>query len=391
MRPSRKRHLAALVLVLAAACGVRPGDRPAAPHAGGEQPSVAPTFPSPPALEPVEAAKPAIRMSAPDGNSPDFIRQVRQIPGVAAVAQVALAPLTVEAPGGPADLTVAAVPPLDYRPLAPEKTVKADFVWQSLLKGELALAHEEQGRLGIPLGSRVVLRGPGGEVQVRVGALAANGSPNMAGAMLSLDRARGLGVGEPGFLLVGVPGGGEVDPVKGALAGLPGAAVEAIGGIDGRAYLSGRSASRAFGSFRYATNGDGTISPEPAWVRKNIVTRRVPILGNVVCHRLMVPQLEGVMRELQNAGLAGLVNVRDYHYQGGCYVPRHIGRDPGRPLSMHAWGLAIDVNVGTNPPGARSRQDPRLVAAFERWGFRWGGRWSPPDAHHFELAALLRP
>jgi hypothetical protein len=33
--------------------------------------------------------------------------------------------------------------------------------------------------------------------------------------------------------------------------------------------------------------------------------------------------------------------------------------------------------------------DPRVVSIMEKWGFRWGGRWSPPDGHHFELAALI--
>jgi hypothetical protein len=34
--------------------------------------------------------------------------------------------------------------------------------------------------------------------------------------------------------------------------------------------------------------------------------------------------------------------------------------------------------------------DPRVVAIFEKWGFRWGGRWTKPDGMHFELAAVLR-
>ena len=28
---------------------------------------------------------------------------------------------------------------------------------------------------------------------------------------------------------------------------------------------------------------------------------------------------------------------------------------------------------------------PRLVSAFERWGFTWGGRWLVPDGMHFEI------
>lgn len=378
-----------LLLTLPAACGVKVESSRPADEGRVAAPAPAAATPMPP-LEPVEPAQPAFRVVAPEGNSPEFVQSVRETPGVAGVAQVSLTGISTEAGGGAAHISVAAVKPLDYRPLSPVKTAQADFVWYALMRGEIVLAHEEQAQLGIPLGARIPLRGPAGEVRFRVGGLAANGVPNLAGALMSLDRAQQLGVGDPNFLLVGVRPGEPMEPVREALAGLPGAQVEVVGGLTGKAVITGRAASRAFGSFSYVPNPDGTISPDPKWVRKNVVTRRVPILGSVVCHRLMIPQLEGAMRELEGAGLASLINVRDYHHQGGCYVPRFIGRDPGRPLSLHAWGLAIDINVDTNPPGARPRQDPRLVETMERWGFRWGGRWSPPDGHHFELAALLK-
>ncbi|MGH9196423.1 MAG: M15 family metallopeptidase, partial [Acidimicrobiia bacterium] len=156
-------------------------------------------------------------------------------------------------------------------------------------------------------------------------------------------------------------------------------------------FISGPNAARAFGSFGYIQNEDGTIAPDPAWVKKNIVKSKVPILGDVVCHRYLIPQLKAALSEIEGEGAAASIDVADYHYQGGCFVPRLIrGQDPGRSVSMHAWGLAIDINVKQNPAGSPSKMDPRVVAAFERWGFRWGGRWSPPDAHHFELAALVQ-
>jgi hypothetical protein len=73
--------------------------------------------------------------------------------------------------------------------------------------------------------------------------------------------------------------------------------------------------------------------------------------------------------------------------------------------SAHALGLAVDVNPFQNPyskgdlvlpelatayldrdrdlPGMISGGGP-VVAAFERIGWKWGGRWtSPVDRHHF--------
>jgi hypothetical protein len=69
---------------------------------------------------------------------------------------------------------------------------------------------------------------------------------------------------------------------------------------------------------------------------------------------------------------------------------RFIERDPRRGLSLHTWGIAIDLNVAGNQVGTPGTMDPRVMRIFERWGFAWGGRWSVPDPMHFELAALAR-
>jgi hypothetical protein len=47
--------------------------------------------------------------------------------------------------------------------------------------------------------------------------------------------------------------------------------------------------------------------------------------------------------------------------------------------------VAVEVNASANPFGRTSRQDPRIVAIFERWGFTWGGSWLIPDGMHFEF------
>ena len=52
---------------------------------------------------------------------------------------------------------------------------------------------------------------------------------------------------------------------------------------------------------------------------------------------------------------------------------------------MHAFGLAVDLNVKENPLGSSGNMDPRVVEIFEDWGFEWGGLWARPDPMHFEL------
>ena len=132
--------------------------------------------------------------------------------------------------------------------------------------------------------------------------------------------------------------------------------------------------------------GEDWIGIDPGWQRRTIVTRRVPILGSVTCHRALIAPLRRALGRLQRQGLSRLVDPGDY---AGCHAPRRI---PGSgSLSLHAWGLAVDVNASTNPQGSEPTQDPRVVRAFEREGFTWGGRWpTAPDGMHFELHGEAR-
>ena len=127
--------------------------------------------------------------------------------------------------------------------------------------------------------------------------------------------------------------------------------------------------------------GDDWVTLDPGFLRRHIVTRSVPVLGSVTCHRRVLPALRAAMRQLARRGLGRLVDPADY---AGCYAPRRIR--PGGALSLHAWGLALDLNARANPFGGRSRQDRRLVATMDRHGFSWGGDFpTTPDPMHFEF------
>ena len=139
----------------------------------------------------------------------------------------------------------------------------------------------------------------------------------------------------------------------------------------------------------------GLIEVLGEWPRRNIVSFPPPFelrdgrgrpLSTVRCHHLVVPALRRALADLSARGLAHLINTFD-----GCFVPRHMGWDPNRPLSRHSWGIALDVNARQFPYGSRARQNPRLIAAFARQGFAWGGDWRTPDPMHFEVVDLARP
>jgi hypothetical protein len=141
---------------------------------------------------------------------------------------------------------------------------------------------------------------------------------------------------------------------------------------------------KALGEFAARPSSGGNLTMDPRWVQEHIVSASVPILGTVQCNRAIIPTLRAVLGDLVRRGLAGLIHPNDY---GGCFSSRFI-RGSASAISTHTWGGAIDINVSQNPFGGTPHQDPRIVAAFERWGFTWGGRWLIPDGMHFEY---LRP
>lgn len=134
-----------------------------------------------------------------------------------------------------------------------------------------------------------------------------------------------------------------------------------------------------FGEFAYRPAGGRAVVQDDAWVDAHVEVARVPVLGEVACHRAILPALRGAMTELVDADLAWLVDPSDY---AGCYAPRLIR--PGAALSRHAWGVAVDLNATTNAYGEPPTMDLRVVEIMARWGFTWGGGWLVPDGMHFE-------
>jgi hypothetical protein len=281
------------------------------------------------------------------------------------------------------------VDPSTFRAFTAQGTAESDAVWQAVARGEVIASHALGTDAALQLGGQLdVLPATGGAPQeLRLGALATTGVP---GSDLIVDEATGerLGLAPATAVLVAAPAGKdpvvlaeEVRKVAGAAAQVDLLTPPAQNPV---AFLTGSRAAQAFGAFSYRYYPDGTIEPDAEWVRKNIVTTTVPIMGRVTCHRLMVPQLRGALQEVQDAGLGHLLKTYD-----GCYVPRFIARNPDNSISLHTWGIAIDMDAATNYRGIRGTMDIRIVQIFKKWGFRWGGDWKYTDPMHFELGALL--
>jgi len=149
-----------------------------------------------------------------------------------------------------------------------------------------------------------------------------------------------------------------------------------------------------FGRFQWSDDPKrrGRIVIAGDWVLHNIARVKPPIpllsgagrpLSVIACHALIADRLLAVLDDLKDRHLHHLINTFD-----GCWVARHMSWDPSRSLSRHSWGIAVDVNARQFPYGSTHKQDPRLIAAFRRHGFEWGGDWRTPDPMHFEIISL---
>jgi hypothetical protein len=142
---------------------------------------------------------------------------------------------------------------------------------------------------------------------------------------------------------------------------------------------------RGFGEFRAYPDPrrPGYLRMQPAFVRDNLATRRVPLLGRFSCHERLFPRLIAAMRELRERGRAEA--IRNF---AGCYSARMVMRRPNGAISHHSWGAAVDINSLTNPYGSDPRQPAVLVRVMRERGFAWGGRWTVPDGMHFEFVDI---
>lgn len=57
-------------------------------------------------------------------------------------------------------------------------------------------------------------------------------------------------------------------------------------------------------------------------------------------------------------------------------------------MSVHSFGLAIDMNAKENPLGSPSTWSPSFVKCFTDAGFEWGGSFERLDCMHFQLVNL---
>ncbi len=137
-----------------------------------------------------------------------------------------------------------------------------------------------------------------------------------------------------------------------------------------------------------------------AEVRANLTT--IIWLPGILNQELKVSRVNGAADSLQiiSNELSQLPDtyLKYLETPGGTFLWRPIINSTR--LSMHSFGIAIDINVkysdywvwSKQPDGShtyRNRIPLEIVRIFERHGYIWGGRWLHHDTMHFEFRPEL--
>ncbi|MFC6592431.1 M15 family metallopeptidase [Deinococcus lacus] len=133
--------------------------------------------------------------------------------------------------------------------------------------------------------------------------------------------------------------------------------------------------------------GGAWFTPSPTWVRANVI--KIPLselpgfprcpygaLSGVSLHRLVAPVFRATWAELHRRGLTKHLRTFD-----GSVAYRHMGHDRSRPLSAHAFGIALDFDAAWNGYGVPLEQmqiNREVVQVFEECGWTWGGAGQEP-------------
>lgn len=148
------------------------------------------------------------------------------------------------------------------------------------------------------------------------------------------------------------------------------------------------------GSFKYQDNigkngkPDGSVKILGDWERKNIVLVTLPLINpktqkplRTQCHKIIKDNLLEIFTEFKDNKYDSKYEIRMI----GGFMPRHKLWNPKKSLSIHSYGLAIDINWDTNPVGKVGDLPDYVVDLFEKRGWTWGGRWKNPlDPMHLE-------
>jgi len=101
----------------------------------------------------------------------------------------------------------------------------------------------------------------------------------------------------------------------------------------------------------------------------------------IYCNKDMVEPLTQAFKNLISTGY-----VKELKTWDGCF---NIRKKRGlSSMSLHSWGVAIDVNAFENQLNQTPKLSSGFVKCFKDAGFSWGGEWQRLDGMHFQLSSI---
>ena len=99
------------------------------------------------------------------------------------------------------------------------------------------------------------------------------------------------------------------------------------------------------------------------------------------CNKDMVEPLTKAFNNLISTGC-----IKELKTFDGCF---NIRKKRGlTSMSLHSWGIAIDVNAAWNQLNMIPTLSKEFVNCFTIAGFDWGGTWTRKDGMHFQLKSI---
>jgi len=114
----------------------------------------------------------------------------------------------------------------------------------------------------------------------------------------------------------------------------------------------------------------------PTYLEVGVIPKRL------YCNKDMTYPLSVAFKNLIDTGF-----VKELKTWDGCF---NIRKKRGlASMSLHSWGIAIDVNAAWNQLNMTPTLSAGFVKCFTDAGFEWGGTWKGRvDGMHFELASI---
>ena len=104
-------------------------------------------------------------------------------------------------------------------------------------------------------------------------------------------------------------------------------------------------------------------------------------INKILIHPHIAAGLEAALDEILDYYGLDFIQENSLDEWGGSYNARK-SRGSDR-WSVHSWAMAVDYLPSLGRFGVPATTPYKVVAAFKRQGFLWGGDWANPDGMHF--------